>query len=206
MTNLISVLSVVEMFYLTGQTAANSSVKHVCIIGMNSWFYGMQRNQEAADRMYEYLEIQDNRKLPTSMADIQSRYSAIPYGWREIDIAAVAAKLIVDQRVTIKYAGTTIQPDNPKLPDMLRKKSEIGKTVISKRHVLSLQKMKQAREFVREFFEVMDIPADEDGLIRFIVDRFTQLRKHYEDMNERYDPATRTYTVQWTWVYWQEAL
>ena len=21
-----------------------------------------------------------------------------------------------------------------------------------------------------------------------------------------YDPATRTYTVQWTWVYWQEAL
>ena len=148
--------------------------------------YGMQRNQEAADRMYEYLEIQDNRKLPTSMADIQSRYSAIPYGWREIDIAAVAAKLIVDQRVTIKYAGTTIQPDNPKLPDMLRKKSEIGKTVISKRHVLSLQKMKQAREFVREFFEVMDIPNDEDGLIRFIVDRFTQLRKHYEDMNERY--------------------
>ena len=148
--------------------------------------YGMQRNQEAADRMYEYLEIQDNRKLPTSMADIQSRYSAIPYGWREIDIAAVAAKLIVDQRVTIKYAGTTIQPDNPKLPDMLRKKSEIGKTVISKRHVLSLQKMKQAREFVREFFEVMDIPADEDGLIRFIVDRFTQLRMHYEDMDGRY--------------------
>ena len=148
--------------------------------------YGMQRNQEAADRMYEYLEIQDNRKLPTSMADIQSRYSAIPYGWREIDIAAVAAKLIVDQRVTIKYAGTTIQPDNPKLPDMLRKKSEIGKTVISKRHVLSLQKMKQAREFVREFFEVMDIPADEDGLIRFIVDRFTQLREHYEELNKRY--------------------
>ena len=148
--------------------------------------YGMQRNQEAADRMYEYLEIQDNRKLPTSMADIQSRYSTIPYGWREIDIAAVAAKLIVDQRVTIKYAGTTIQPDNPKLPDMLRKKSEIGKTVISKRHVLSLQKMKQAREFVREFFEVMDIPNDEDGLIRFIVDRFTQLREHYEELNKRY--------------------
>ena len=98
----------------------------------------------------------------------------------------MAAKLIVDQRVTIKYAGTTIQPDNPKLPDMLRKKSEIGKTVISKRHVLSLQKMKQAREFVREFFEVMDVPNDEDGLIRFIVDRFAQLREHYEELNKRY--------------------
>ena len=66
------------------------------------------------------------------MADVQKRYQAIPYGWREIDIAAVVALLIVGQKVTIKYAGSTVQPNNPKLPDMLRKKSEIGKTQISK--------------------------------------------------------------------------
>ena len=149
--------------------------------------YGMQRNQEAAECMYEYLEIQDNKKLPTSMADIQSRYSGIPYGWREIDIAVVAAKLIYDQRVTIKYAGMTIQPDNPRLPDMLRKKNEIGKTSISKRHVLSLQKMKQAREFLRDFFDVMDVPDDEDGLIRYIVDKFGALRQHYTDLDARYN-------------------
>ncbi len=149
--------------------------------------YGMTRNEEAANRMYEFLEIQDNKKLPTSMADIQSRYGAIPYGWREIDIAAVAAKLIYEQRVTIKYAGMTIQPNDRRLPDMLRKKTEIGKTTISKRHVLSLQKMKQAREFLRDYFEVMDVPADEDGLIRFIVDKFTAQRQQYMDLDARYE-------------------
>ncbi len=149
--------------------------------------YGMTRNEEAANRMFEFLEIQDNKKLPTSMADIQSRYGAIPYGWREIDIAAVAAKLIYDQRVTIKYAGMTIQPNDHRLPDMLRKKTEIGKTSISKRHLLSLQKMKQAREFLRDYFEVMDVPADEDSLIRFIVDRFTTQRHHYMDLDARYE-------------------
>lgn len=149
--------------------------------------YGMTRNAEAANRMYEFLEIQDNKKLPTSMADIQSRYGAIPYGWREIDIAAVAAKLIYDQRVTIKYAGMTIQPNDHRLPDMLRKKTEIGKTSISKRHLLSLQKMKQAREFLRDYFEVMDIPADEDSLIRFIVDKFTAQRQYYMDLDARYE-------------------
>ena len=35
--------------------------------------------------------------------------------------------------------GYTIQPDDPKLPDMLRKKSEIGKTSISKRKTISLR-------------------------------------------------------------------
>lgn len=149
--------------------------------------YGMTHNEEAAKRMYEFLEIQDNKKLPTSMADIQSRYSAIPYGWREIDIAAVAAKLIFDQRVTIKYAGMTIQPDDRRLPDMLRKKSEIGKTVISKRHVISFPKMKQVREFLRDYFEVMDVPTDEDGLIHFIVDRFTVQRQHLMELDDRYE-------------------
>jgi ATP-dependent protease HslVU (ClpYQ) peptidase subunit len=35
--------------------------------------------------------------------------------------------LIYQQKVTIKFGGATIHADNPKLPDMLRKKSERGK-------------------------------------------------------------------------------
>ena len=87
----------------------------------------MEPNRGAAAKIEEYLEMQAMKNLPTSMADIQSRYSAIPYGWKEIDIAAVVARLICDQKVTIKYAGSTIQPDNPKLPDMLRKKAKLAR-------------------------------------------------------------------------------
>lgn len=152
---------------------------------------GFEPNRDAAAKMEEYLEVQFRKKLPTSMADVQSRYQAIPYGWREIDIAAVAARLIFDQKVTIKYAGNTIQPNNPKLPDMLRKKSEIGRTSISKRQVITLTKMKEAKDFLREYFDVMDVPADEDGLIAFIVDRLNQQKAHYEALNHRYDNGAK---------------
>lgn len=91
---------------------------------------GAEPNRDAAAKVEEYLIVQDRTKLPTSMFDVQSRYQGIPYGWREIDIAAVVALLINQQKVTIKYGGATIQPNDPKLPDMLRKKSEIGKTSI----------------------------------------------------------------------------
>lgn len=148
---------------------------------------GMEENRDAAAKMEEYLEMQARKNLPTSMADIQSRYQAIPYGWKEIDIAAVAAQLIYNQKVTIKYAGTTIQPDNTKLPDMLRKKSEIGKTNISKRVVVSATKMKEVKEFLREYFDIMDVPNDEDNLIKFIVDKFNEQKDHYEQLNGRYD-------------------
>lgn len=147
---------------------------------------GNEPNRGAAAKMEEYLEVQHRKNLPTSMADVQRRYQAIPYGWREIDIAAVAARLIYDQKVTVKYAGTTMQPGNPKLPDMLRKKSEIGKTSISRRQVVSITKMKEVKEFLREYYDIMDVPDDEDGLISFIVKKFTVQKQHYEDLNLRY--------------------
>lgn len=154
---------------------------------LNGVIEGMEENHDAAIRMEEYLEMQDVKKLPTSMADVQSRYQAIPYGWKEIDIAVVAAMLIYDQKVTIKYAGETIQPGNPKLPDMLRKKSEIGKTIISKRQVITATKMRSVKELLREYFDVMDVPDDEDGLVSFIIQKFEVQKAHYEELNKRYE-------------------
>ena len=154
---------------------------------LNGVMAGMEDNHDAAVKMEEYLEMQDAKKLPTSMADVQSRYQAIPYGWKEIDIAVVAAMLIYDQKVTIKYAGETIQPGNPKFPDMLRKKSEIGKTIISKRQVITATKMRAVKDLLREYFDVMDVPDDEDGLVRYIVEKFEEQKSHYEKLNERYD-------------------
>lgn len=148
---------------------------------------GFTHNQDAAAKVEEYLEMQSKKMLPTSMADIQSRYQAIPYGWKEIDVAAVVALLIHDQKVTVKYAGNTIQPGNPKLPDMLRKRTEIGKTLVSKRQSVTVANMKGAREFLRDYFDVMDVPGDEDGLISFIIDKFTAQKAHYEDLLSRYD-------------------
>jgi len=167
---------------------ADSDADVIAILnGTNNMIPGAEPNRDAAAKLEEYLEMQDRKHLPTSMADIQSRYQAIPYGWREIDIAAVAALLIVGQKVTIKYAGSTVQPNDPKLPDLLRKKSEIGKTQISKRHEVSGPKIRATKDFLRDYFNVMDIPADEDGLIRFIIDKFENLCQHYEDLLKKYD-------------------
>ena len=172
---------------LITQNAASDADIVAILSGEEMTIGNLEPNREAASAMEEFLEMQSMKNLPTSMADIQSRYSGIPYGWKEIDIAAVAASLIYEQKVTIKYAGNTIQPDDPKLPDMLRKKSEIGKTSISKRKMVSAAMMKEAKEFLRDYFDVMDVPDDEDGLIKFIVDKFTAQKEHYTQLDSRYE-------------------
>ena len=155
--------------------------------GEEIYLPGTEPNRDAAAKVEKYLEIQFNQNLPTTMSDLQDRFQKKPYGWREIDIAAVVAMLIYDQKVTIKYGGATIQPSDPKLPDMLRKKSEIGKTSISKRLVVSIQKIREVRDFLRDFFDEMDVPEDEDGLIAHIVEKFNGELDHYTKLDARYE-------------------
>lgn len=175
-----------ELNLITKNAESDADIVEI-LTGADNMIPGTEPNRDAATKMEEYLEMQRQKNLPTSMADIQSRYSAIPYGWKEIDIAAVAARLIFDQKVTIKYAGATIQPDNAKLPDMLRKKSEIGKTSIRIRERIKATQMKEVKEFLRDYFDIMDVPDDEDGLIKFIIDKFTEQKTHYEALDAKYE-------------------
>lgn len=148
---------------------------------------GAEPNLDAAAKIEEYLEMQERNHLPTSMADIQSRYQAVPYGWREIDIANVVALLIVQQKVTIKFAGSVVRPEDPKMVEYLRKKSSIGSTLISKRQVVSAVKMNAAKGFLHDYLNQMSVPSDEDGLVKFIIDKFEELLKHYESIAMKYE-------------------
>lgn len=148
---------------------------------------GLESNRRAAAEVETYLIAQNEQHLPTSMADVQKRFTSIPYHWREIDIAAVVARLIYEQKATIKYGGETIRASDERLPELLRKRSETGKTKIQKREMISIQKMKEARDFLRHFFDIMDIPEDDDGLVDFIIRKFEELKEHYSKLEEKYE-------------------
>ena len=121
------------------------------------------------------------------MGDIQRRFQGVPYGWREIDIATLVAELVVAQKITVNYAGNTVQPSDRSMPDYLRRKSEIDKTVIRRRITPPEKLMKQARDILREYFNVMDVPSDEDRLIEFIIDSFTKEGDDYSRLlSEKY--------------------
>lgn len=159
------------------------------ILNGNVGMEGMEANQAACDNVYSYLETKYEQKMPVSMATLQGRYQSIPYGWKEIDIAAIVARLIQAQRITVKHSGQTIQPNDNHLVDYLRKKSEIGQTNISIRETIPARKMKQVKDILKEYFDVMDIPADEDGLVAYIVEHFKDEKIHLEELKKQNDSA-----------------
>ena len=139
-------------------------------------------NPEAVDEVEQFLELQGMKMLPTSMGDIQRRFSSIPYGWREIDIAAVVCSLISIQKVALQYSGSMIQPTDKHIPDYLRRKTEIDKTLVARRTAISDSLMKKSREFLKEYFNTMDLPSDEDSLISYVLDSFTAERDKLQSL------------------------
>ena len=139
-------------------------------------------NPEAVGEVEQFLELQGMKMLPTSMGDIQRRFSAIPYGWREIDIASVVCSLISIQKVALQYSGSMIQPTDKHIPDYLRRKTEIDKTLVARRTAISDSLMKKSREFLKEYFNTMDLPSDEDSLISYVLDSFTAERDKLQSL------------------------
>ena len=120
------------------------------------------------------------------MGDVQRRYQAIPYGWKEIDIAALIARLIAQQKISIKYGGAVVAKDDRRLVDYLRKKSEVDKAVVARRIAPSEDLMRKSISFLRDYLGAMDIPSDEDGLVRFVLNTFEAKLAHYQDLLDQY--------------------
>ena len=76
--------------------------------------------------------------------------------------------------------------DERRLVDYLRKRSEIDKAIVTRRIAPSEDLMRKSINFLRDYFGAMDIPSDEDGLIRFVLDTFEEKEKHYNELLEAY--------------------
>lgn len=142
-------------------------------------------NEDALNEISQWLELKSVG--PTiSMGDVQRRYQAIPYGWKEIDIAALIARLIAQQKISIKYGGAIVAKDDRRLVDYLRKKSEVDKAVVARRIAPSEDLMRKSISFLRDYLGAMDIPSDEDGLVRFVLNTFETNLAHYQGLLDQY--------------------
>ena len=155
----------------------------------------LQSGVESALREIErWLDVQHTKNLKVSVGEIQRRYGAIPYGWREIDVAALVARLIVRNKVVVKYNGSIVERGDKRLVDFLRKKTEIDKTTVQRRVAASETLIRQCVEFFKEYLNIMSVPSDEQKLVDFAVKTLEGKREEYAGrLRDEYGAAPDRY-------------
>lgn len=125
---------------------------------------GIEPNKAAVDEVDRMLKGEASRHRTVSMRDIQTRYQAAPYGWREQDIAGVVALLLEDKRAKLTYAGKAVDPRDSKCVSYLRQRSMIDKVQVEARIAVSEGTRARVRRVVEELCDAHNLPVEEDAL------------------------------------------
>ena len=143
---------------------------------------GVGGNAAAAEEVLKYLDARTRLHQSTSMGELQRNFQGKPYGWREIDVASVAAKLIHDQKALISYGDARVAASDPKMKEYLRKQSMVDKATIEVRKSIPAAYTSAAKDFLRALDSSMVVPSDEDGLAKAVKDCLEDRVERFRDM------------------------
>ena len=137
-------------------------------------------NDRAADDMRQFLQQQRALAITPSAADVQKRYQGKPYGWREIDVAAVIARLVADQQARVTYGGATLAADDRLLSYLRGKQAE--KATVELREKLPEHLLRKARSIMKDFAPKAKLPDDEDGIVADVAEALSGCRDRCSEL------------------------
>lgn len=148
-------------------------------------------NARAVEDLDQYLTIRARQNMQVTMADLQKRYQAVPYGWREADIAAVVAAMLRAQKIQLVYNSTPLMLNDRKIVDCLRKRNESARTIVRLKVSPTDKEMKDARQLAIELFSTMDIKSDEENLCGQIASLLRDLKNKNDNILANYTDAVK---------------
>ncbi len=143
-------------------------------------------NQRALEDMEQFMDIRQRQHMQVTVADMHKKYRIAPYGWQELDIAALIATLIKQQKIQLVYGGAVVVTTDRKIVDYLRKRTEIDKAVIRRRIDPPEILKNKARTLASELFGIMDLKPDADGLCGQIQELLGGLRSRNNAVSSKY--------------------
>lgn len=148
---------------------------------------GAEPNARALDDLRQFMDIKSTQHVPVTMSDIQKRYKAIPYGWREIDVAAQVAALVRSQRLQLTYGGAIVPPADRRALDCIWNRAEAAKTVVKLRVSPPEEQLRKARKLAGDLFNLQDLKSDEENLCGQIKELLTGLKDRIKTASTQYN-------------------
>lgn len=146
-------------------------------------------NARAIEEIQQFMEVRERQHISVTVAELQKRYQGVPYGWRELDIAALIASLMHAQKLKLIRDNLAIPYAERRAVDCLRKRAEMEKTLVKLRVTPSDALMKKARAQAVELFDTMDIKQDEENLCGQIVSLLSEKKGQCGDLLKQYQVA-----------------
>jgi len=127
-------------------------------------------NELAKRELFDFISLQDEIKKQIRVKILYDRFQDKPYGWKQLDIAAMIAKLLKEQRIRIRYNAEYLEPEvnTNMLITVFAKTADADKAIVDKRVKVDESLIRSAKRVCKEVFNKTDLADDEDGLVKDI--------------------------------------
>ncbi len=145
-----------------------------------------EANAEALDDLREYIRLCALTNKQIVLHDlIEKRYGGRPYGWPELEVVLLVARLAVLKEINLLVSKAPLTLDQAY--DHLTSSSKQRKVVITRRETAGGELIKKAQALGKELFAQVG-PGAEDALFSFLRDH---LARWSSDLSN-YEPLART--------------
>jgi energy-coupling factor transporter ATP-binding protein EcfA2 len=166
-----------KLNYLDRLFNAESEITNM-IRNEQSQIEGMESNTQAHNEIVRYLENSAARHVTLTMADIHKRFEDAPYGFKNIDIAALVVQLLMKDKIKLVYEGNSLTLEHRNLPSLLRQRTTISNIRISIKQAVNQGLLRNVVIFVRQYFNAMPVAEVENEILSYLVSHFeTQLNQ-----------------------------
>ncbi len=121
-------------------------------------------NKLAIDEVLRFVERYSIGSSVT-VKSIITEFSKKPYGWEELDIQNIIAKLFKEQKIKLECSGENITTSNRDVANYITKRDYVEKTKVKVRKGVPTKQIKSAKDISKEVFFKTITQSDEDGVM-----------------------------------------
>jgi len=145
---------------------------------------GEEGNPQAVKEVDQFITLKTTGDSTLMITDIINQFTKRPYGWPDIEILLILARLAVAGRITFHTAGPSLHlPDVFELLQNSRQRSTVS---VMRKRLTEEGVLKAARELTRALFNTLG-PDHEKELFSFYRDQFGQWLNHLKSYQNKAD-------------------
>ncbi|MGF0108934.1 BREX system P-loop protein BrxC [Clostridium sp. SGI.024] len=132
-------------------------------------------NDLAEKEILDFIYFQEENHQQVRMKIILNRFSDAPYGWNEIDIVGIVAKLLKNQNINIIFNGEYLDAEKAnKVVDALTKTANVDRVIINKKVKVDEALIRRVKTICLDAFGSINLPDDEDSIVVSIKEKINK--------------------------------
>lgn len=169
-------------------TLFKNNGQQLTLVGTN-----ITKNELALYDVNDYIALNTQRHMKTSMKSILERFLKAPYGFVEADVQWLVAKLFKNGEIAMfvnNDAVTLLSKTSEEIIRYLTRKEFNEKLMTEKRVKANEKQKKSVRTVMKELFNVTSASDDDDAIMRSFLGYASNLKNDLEKLDIHY--ATQT--------------